>query len=488
MCAQWSIRQSFLASEEERTQRHSSRQLGLGRNVRYDPSMLRSVVVWMALVLVLSAPAFAGEEATLVLYGGQIITMQSPGDIQEAIAIADDRILAVGSASEILALAGESTEVVDLRGRVVLPGFVDPHTHLLNDSWNAGLSPIESQELALRNGITTAANMYTTPSFLEEVIALARAGQLRLRCSLYLIYNTSCGEILGHWYLDQEPLIEMAPRLRIGGIKIFSETSVCGDQRIGISFTEPLRQVLSPAGQAWYGVNRPLFNATELAEVIETVQEAGFPVAIHAIGDGGIQLCLDAFEKTSASHPSSIRHAVLHNLFIRDDLLMKYEELDVVAAIESTSPCFTNVYQDLLPLEFKHIVRRWKDLADSGALVAADSDWPWSAEEAISPLFRLQALMSPVNHSGSYAEWEPCGTLPEDQLLSAWQGLQMMTVNAATMLHMEQEIGTLVAGKLADLVVLSENPLTAPVEELTAIDVLLTVVNGVQEYRAQALK
>ena len=90
--------------------------------------------------------------------------------------------------------------------------------------------------------------------------------------------------------------------------------------------------------------------------------------------------------------------------------------------------------------------------------------------------------MSPVNHSQSYEAWEPCGLLPDDQLLTAWQGLCIMTVEAAFTLHREDELGTLEPGKLADLVVLSEDPLYANVESLTDIEVLLTMVCGVIEF------
>ena len=63
----------------------------------------------------------------------------------------------------------------------------------------------------------------------------------------------------------------------------------------------------------------------------------------------------------------------------------------------------------------------------------------------------------------------------------------MMTIEAATMLHRDHELGTLEPGKLADLVVLSEDPLHASVESLTDIEVLLTMVDGVVEYDPRGL-
>ena len=63
----------------------------------------------------------------------------------------------------------------------------------------------------------------------------------------------------------------------------------------------------------------------------------------------------------------------------------------------------------------------------------------------------------------------------------------MMTIEAAYMLHREDELGTLEVGKLADLIVLSDDPLHAPVAVLTDIDVLLTMVDGVIEFQTDAL-
>lgn len=441
------------------------------------------VALTSVILLFVMLVSVADDVASIVLYNGIIVPMTTQEASYEAIAISGNRILSVGTTAELLALADDQTQQIDLQGMAVYPGFIDPHTHLLNDSWKRGMSPVKAQELALSYGVTAAANMYTTPDLVEEYIQMANHSDMHVRFSLYLIYNTSCGDILGHWYTRYDPLTEIAPRLRIGGVKIFSETSVCNDNLVGISFTPMLRTVLSPGGREWYGGNRPLFTHDELANVIRHASDQGYPVAIHAIGDGGVQLSLDAIETALGGEANDLRHTILHNLFIRDDLLDRYADSGILAAIESMTSCFATFYSDLLPSEHKHIVRRWADLVATGAHVTADSDWPWSAEEAINPLFRLQALLSPVNHSQSYAAWEPCGLLPEDQLLTAWQGLCMMTVEAATMLHLEDELGTLEPGKLADLVVLSNDPLTTAIESLTDIEVQLTVVDGVAEYQ-----
>ena len=79
--------------------------------------------------------------ATLVLHGGKVFTADQAQPWAEAIAIAGDRILAVGADAEVLALAGDATERIDLGGRVVVPGFNDAHVH--------AAAPLPSHDLGL---------------------------------------------------------------------------------------------------------------------------------------------------------------------------------------------------------------------------------------------------------------------------------------------------------------------------------------------------
>ena len=201
------------------------------------PSRCLVLVGWM-LVCAVSVVGWAAPPlADVILYNGRVVTMVAEDDTYEAIAVAGNRILAMGTDEEILGMAGAETKVIDLNGNAVYPGFIDAHAHLLNDSESAGLSPTQALDLALQNGITTAGNMVTPPDILESAIQLANRGELRVRSSLYLIYNTSCGDVLGDWYAEYAPLVEIAPRLWIGGVKIFSESSVCDDALTGISFS-----------------------------------------------------------------------------------------------------------------------------------------------------------------------------------------------------------------------------------------------------------
>ena len=66
----------------------------------------------------------------LVLYHGRVLTLDAASRVAEAVAVAGDRIAAVGGSAELLALAGPATRRVDLAGSTVVPGLVDAHAHL----------------------------------------------------------------------------------------------------------------------------------------------------------------------------------------------------------------------------------------------------------------------------------------------------------------------------------------------------------------------
>ncbi len=84
--------------------------------------------IWIALAIVGTAPAY-GQVADKIIQGGSIVTVNDAKPFADAVAIKDGKILAVGSNDEIAKHKGANTEVVDLAGRALLPGFIDGHGH-----------------------------------------------------------------------------------------------------------------------------------------------------------------------------------------------------------------------------------------------------------------------------------------------------------------------------------------------------------------------
>ena len=83
-----------------------------------------------ALSIVLSTTFAIAQDADLVLRGGKVVTVDGDGTVAEAVAVKGNRIAVVGTNAAINELVGPTTLVIELRGRTLLPGFIDAHNHV----------------------------------------------------------------------------------------------------------------------------------------------------------------------------------------------------------------------------------------------------------------------------------------------------------------------------------------------------------------------
>ncbi len=136
---------------------------------------------------------------TLIVYNGKIVTMDDEstttrvGTVAEAMAVQGDKILAVGTSPEILDLAGPKTERLDLRGRTVIPGIIDAHTHIHNNELNYWITqhPEIVQKYSRQFVIAGKTNSDITRAIelvLKENVSNAPAGQWA-----FLYLNTNEG-------------------------------------------------------------------------------------------------------------------------------------------------------------------------------------------------------------------------------------------------------------------------------------------------------
>lgn len=112
--------------------------------------------------------------ADTILQGGPILTVDRDMSVAEALAIRDGRVLAVGKAAEILALRGPQTEMVDLGGRVALPGFIEPHGHPMLTAFARGEPTVDISAI---NGIDT---FDAVCAIIRRRVAKAKPGEFLL--------------------------------------------------------------------------------------------------------------------------------------------------------------------------------------------------------------------------------------------------------------------------------------------------------------------
>ena len=114
------------------------------------PYRLLLVVLAVGLGLGCGASIPEALAPDMILVNGKIVTVDEAFSVAEALAIRDSKFVAVGSSGEIAALAGSTTEVIDLEGKTVLPGFNDGHGHVTL-TWGRAEHPIETRLRDARN-------------------------------------------------------------------------------------------------------------------------------------------------------------------------------------------------------------------------------------------------------------------------------------------------------------------------------------------------
>jgi predicted amidohydrolase YtcJ len=403
------------------------------------------------------------EPVNLVFRGGDVVTMDLDYGTVQAIAIENDVIIAIGSDEETDAYIGPATIVVDLDGRTIIPGFVDPHTHLLTDA--DGLA--EGQPLALRNGITSVGDGSAEPGLVAEFAAADASEELRVRTSLYLAKTDPCGDDQGNWYMDYPMDMHLGNRIRIGGVKIFEGGGVCG----ALAASEPWLE-----GFANGEVYHPLETLTSW---IAEADALGYQVITHAQGDLTISHVQDAYEAVLDGGENVRRHRIEHNSFVTEAVVNRYGELGIIPTVFSYSPACV---PDDGWLEFYELYGDRPDTiieANPDLVVAWHGDDPWLAP--ISPLLDLFSYVTraQIGEDGSICEptdWMASGAIDVEQ------GLAMMTINGAYAINQDHMIGSLVPGKIADMALLSANPLTIDPWDIPTIEVLGTFIGAGIEF------
>jgi predicted amidohydrolase YtcJ len=202
---------------------------------------------------------------------------------------------------------------------------------------------------------------------------------------------------------------------------------------------------------------------------------AGFQIAIHAIGDRGIDMVLDAYEQALTTYPrADHRHRIEHCGICRPDIIERIARMGVVPV---TQPVFILEYGDgfirHLGLERIQLTYPFRSFLERGVKLVFSSDCPVSA---FAPLKSMQAAVTERTGSGASYALEEAVTVEE--------ALEMFTVAGAYVTFEEREKGKLQPGMLADLTVLERDPRSVDPASLAELPVTRTVIGGETVFEA----
>ena len=215
-------------------------------------------------------------------------------------------------------------------------------------------------------------------------------------------------------------------------------------------------------------------NTDDPADIRKTAELAiqhGFQLCVHAIGDRANRETLNIFEDTFKAHPDKkdLRWRVELAQHINAADIPRFGKLGVIAAMQGIH-CTSDAPYVLLrlgPQRAEEGAYVWQKLMKSGAIVGNGTDAP---VEDVSPLASFYATVSRKLKDGT--------VFYPDQRMSREEALKSYTVNNAYAAFEEKLKGSLEAGKLADITVLSKDIMTIPEDQIMTTDVVYTIVGG----------
>jgi predicted amidohydrolase YtcJ len=258
--------------------------------------------------------------------------------------------------------------------------------------------------------------------------------------------------------------------LRVGNVKLFC------DGTLGSQTAEMMEPFVGQAGNMGVAA----ISQEELEDTVWRASSAGIACSVHAIGDKANRRVLDAFERVRrAGVGRELRHRIEHVQLLHADDLPRFRELQVIASMQPIHATQDMYLADRHWGERARLSYAWRSLLEAGARLAFGSDTP---VESMNPLVGIHAAVTRQRADGT-----PEGGWHPEQRLTVDEAVHAYTLGAAYASGSEKVTGSLVRGKLADMVVLSQDIFQIPPQDILNTHVLATVFDGEIVYGDEAL-
>jgi predicted amidohydrolase YtcJ len=385
-------------------------------------------------------------------------------------------------------MAGIDRTTQDVPGGEIVRDSDGNPTGILKDEATAlverVMPPLSAQELdaamkaamreAARLGVTSVQNLVdsltdkNTAMKLREFHKFARAGLLTVR-----IYDASP---LRDWKSLADTGVQAgfgSPLLRIGNLKSFADGSL-GSATAWMD--APFADLPGKSGLA----STELMDSATTSANIQGADQAGLQISIHAIGDRAIHAVLDLYERAQQQNGAADRRfRIEHVQHLRPDDVARFAPLGVIASMQPYHAIDDGRWAERrLGPERIQWSYAWRSLLDKGAVLAFGSDWPVAP---MDPLLGIYAAVTRRTLDGK----NPQGWVPQQRITVA-EAVHAYTIGSAFAEYQEAIKGSLEPGKLADLVVLSDDIFHIAPSEIEKVRVQMTVFDGSVIYQGTA--
>jgi predicted amidohydrolase YtcJ len=319
---------------------------------------------------------------------------------------------------------------------------------------------VEGTQLAIASGLTTIHGASRTGyAEVQRRIKLYEVGLLRIRINEMV--NENAARQLG------KPL-NLDNKYFVQSVKEFADGAL-GSR--GALFLEEYSDYPGFFGEA-------ATSEDELAQVANELLPMGFNLRVHAIGDGGNHVAINAFERAleaTGIDGKDARFALEHAQMFTPSDLPRLVELGIVASMQPLHATedmhFAEARMGPERLKYAYI---WSDLLDLGVPFATGTDYSVSP---YNPFYTLHAAVTRQDRDNN----PPSGWIPE-QALTREEALRAATMGGAYVMKAEDILGSIEVGKLADFVVIPVDYMTIPAEDIWKIEPDMTVISGEVAY------
>ena len=388
---------------------------------------------------------------------------------------ADGHALVANSA--MLALAGVARNTAAPEGGQILKDASgEPTGMLIDNAMGLVRSKVPSpgaaaQAEAVRRGAQVYAargwtglhNMGASPREVADQAALAAKGELPVRIDNYMSGGADAA------VLKDGPSQDPTGLVRVRGVKMFMDGAL-GSRGAAL---------LAPYADA-EGTGLIVTPREAIDRALAAGRASGAQIAIHAIGDRGNRIVLDAYQQAFAGDPAALKAArwrVEHAQILAPEDLPRFAGLGVIASMQP-SHAIGDLYfapARLGPERLKGAYA-WESLLKTGAVVAGGSDAP---VEKGDPLVEFYAAAYRHDLKGfAGPDWGL------DEAVTRAQALAMLTSGPAYAAFHENDLGQLAVGRPADISVFSVDLMTAPFADIAKAHAVMTIVGGKVVYQA----
>jgi predicted amidohydrolase YtcJ len=365
---------------------------------------------------------------------------------------------------------GEPTGIVVGFGSTGLSTEAEEQLSKILPSHSHESAPARVEQLlkrAVRAGITTVIDPQTYPAVVPLYAQLEKEGRLPQRLQVALFHRRGSSDAV----IDQ--FAEMRKQynddmFRVAAVKLYIDDVI---EPHTAAMLEPYADRPDTRGVLDYPVQ-------EFNEVVAKLDKRGFQIFTHATGDRGIRTALDAYEYArKVNGPRDSRHEIVHDECLSEQDIPRFKALGVTACMQPRhcAPDITGQWAKAVG------PRRWKyawafrSLRDAGATLAFASDWNVAEME---PEIGIYTALTRKGLDG-----KPDGGWIPEQTIDIEIAVRGYTITGAWANFVEGNRGSLIAGKYADLVLLSGDMFTMEPDKIKDVTVVWTVVGGKEEYR-----